>query len=64
MGSTKSTYIMRQDKVITRMFLAAILNRKVWEGFAYSDHTMRTARGIHVSASEDEVIEAYGPSYR
>ncbi|WP_313638670.1 hypothetical protein [Paenibacillus sp.] len=29
----------------------------------YSDHTMRTARGIHVASSADDVIEAYGSSY-
>lgn len=29
----------------------------------YSDHTMSTARDIHVGASADEVIKAYGTSY-
>ncbi|WP_339315731.1 hypothetical protein [Paenibacillus sp. FSL R10-2734] len=29
----------------------------------YSDHKMRTAKGIHVGSSADDVIEAYGSSY-
>lgn len=29
----------------------------------YSDQKMSTARGIHVSSSADDVIEAYGSSY-
>lgn len=30
---------------------------------AYSDHSMKTGKGIYISSSQDEVIEAYGPSY-